>query len=84
MLGLGLVMGIVCELPVVCWLLARYGLINSGMMRAYRRHAIVAVLIVAAVVTPTGDPFSLLAVSLPIYALYELSIFITHHTKKYA
>jgi sec-independent protein translocase protein TatC len=54
------------------------------MMRAYRRHAIVAVLIVAAVVTPTGDPFSLLAVSLPIYALYELSIFITHHTKKYA
>ena len=84
MLGLGLAMGIVCELPVICWLLARYGVISSGLMRNYRRHAVVAILIVAAVVTPTGDPFSLLVVSLPIYALYELSIFITRHTKQYA
>ncbi len=84
MLGLGLMMGLMCELPVVCWLLARYGFINSGMLRTYRRHAVVAVLFAAAVVTPTGDPFSLAVVSLPIYLLYELSIFITHRTKKYA
>lgn len=84
LLGLGLVMGLVCELPVVCWLLARYGLITSGLMRQYRRHAVVAILIVAAIVTPTGDPFSLLAVSLPVYGLYELSIFITQHTNRHA
>ena len=84
MLGLGLVMGLVCELPVVCWLLARGGLLTADMMRSYRRHAFVGILLVAAVVTPTGDPFSLLAVSLPIYALYELSIFITQHTTNHA
>lgn len=80
LLGLGLVMGLVCQLPVVCWLLARYGVISSDLMRHYRRHAVVAILIVAAVITPTGDPFSLFAVSMPIYALYELSILITQHT----
>ena len=80
LLGLGLVMGLVCELPVVCWLLARGGLLTADMMRSYRRHAFVGILLVAAVVTPTGDPFSLFAVSLPVYALYELSILITQHT----
>lgn len=84
LLGLGLVMGLVCELPVVCWLLARNGLITSHQMRHYRRHAVVAILIVAAIVTPTGDPFSLLAVSLPVYVLYEMSIFITQHTYQHA
>ena len=84
MLGLGLMMGLMCELPVVCWLLARYGFIDSGMLRTYRRHAVVVILVAAAVITPTGDPFSLLAVSLPIYLLYELSIFITQHTISHA
>lgn len=80
LLGLGLVMGLVCQLPVVCWLLARSGLLTAEMMRSYRRHAFVGILIAAAVITPTGDPFSLFAVSMPIYALYELSIHITKHT----
>lgn len=77
LLGLCLVMGIVFELPIVCWLLGRAGLLTAGRMRTYRRHAFVAILIVAAVITPTGDPFTLFAVALPIYALYELSIFTT-------
>lgn len=71
---LTLMMGLVFELPVVCWLLGKMGLINRGMMARYRRHAFVAILIVAAVITPTGDPFTLFAVSLPIWLLYELSI----------
>lgn len=77
LLGLCLAMGIVFELPVVCWLLSRAGLLTADRMRAYRRHAFVAILIVAAVITPTGDPFTLFAVSLPIYALYEISILTT-------
>ena len=74
LLGLGLVMGLVFELPVMCWMLSRFGLLSKGMMRRYRRHAFVGILIAAAVITPTGDPFSLFAVSLPIYLLYELSM----------
>lgn len=69
-----LIMGLVFELPVICWLLGKMGLINSSLMSQYRRHAFVAILIIAAIITPTGDPFTLFAVSLPIWLLYEFSI----------
>ncbi|MCF0243586.1 MAG: twin-arginine translocase subunit TatC [Bacteroidaceae bacterium] len=71
---LTLTMGLVFELPVVCWLLGKMGLINAQMLSHYRRHAFVIILIIAAIITPTGDPFTLFAVSLPIWLLYELSI----------
>lgn len=67
-------MGIVFEMPVVAWLFARLGFLNDTFMRRYRRHAIVVILIVAAVITPTSDIFTLLAVSLPMWLLYEGSI----------
>jgi len=76
LLGMSLVMGLVFELPVVCALMGRMGLINSKNMSTYRRHALVAILIVAAVITPTTDAFTLFVVALPIYLLYELSILI--------
>ena len=76
LLGMSLVMGVVFELPVVCALMGRMELINGKMMAAYRRHALVAILIVAAIITPTTDAFTLFVVSLPIYLLYELSILI--------
>ena len=82
LIGMSLVMGVVFELPVVCGLLGRMGLINSHMMSDYRRHAIVAILIVAAIITPTTDVFTLFVVALPIYLLYELSIQIVRITKK--
>ena len=82
LLGMSLVMGVVFELPVVCGLLGRMGLINSHMMAEYRRHAIVAILIVAAIITPTTDVFTLFVVALPIYLLYELSIQIVRITKR--
>ena len=82
LLGMSLVMGVVFELPVVCGLLGRIGLINSHMMAEYRRHAIVAILIVAAIITPTTDVFTLFVVALPIYLLYELSIQIVRITKR--
>ena len=78
LLMMSLVMGIVFELPVVSWLLGRMGLINARMMRTWRKHAIVAILIVAAIITPTTDAFTLFIVALPIWLLYEASIIIVN------
>lgn len=78
---LSLLLGIVFELPVLCWLLAKVGVLKASFMRKYRRHAIVVILIIGAVITPTGDPFTLMLVSVPIYLLWELSILIVKHTE---
>ena len=82
LLMLSLVMGIVFELPVVCWVMAKMGLITDSFMSQYRRHAIVIILIVAAIITPTADAFTLFVVALPIWLLYELSIAIVRITIK--
>ena len=76
LLMMSLVMGIIFELPVVSWLLGRMALLNASMMRMWRKHAIVAILVIAAIITPTTDAFTLLIVALPIWLLYEASIFI--------
>ena len=76
LIGMSFMMGVLFELPVVCWLLGRFGIISSSMMSAYRRQAIVVILVVAAIVTPTTDVFTLFVVAFPIWMLYELSIFI--------
>lgn len=76
LLAMSLVMGVVFEIPVVSWMMAKFGLLRSDWMKRYRRHAIVVVLIVAAVITPSTDIFTLLIVSLPIWLLYEGSIYI--------
>ena len=82
LLGMSLVMGVVFELPVVCALLGRIGLINAQLMAGYRRHAIVAILVVAAIITPTTDVFTLFVVALPIYLLYEVSTVIVRWAHK--
>ncbi len=71
-----LVMGLVFELPLVFWLLSKLGLIYRSFFRKYRRHAIVGSLIAAALITPSGDPFSLFIVTIPIYILWEISAFV--------
>jgi len=71
---LSLMIGLVMELPVVAWLLAKIGLLSDKVMRKYRRHVVLVILIVAAIITPTVDAFTLLLVFFPIYFLYELSI----------
>ena len=80
LLSMSLVMGIVFELPVVCGLMGRMGLLTDHFMAEYRRHAIVTILIVAAIITPTTDIFTLFVVALPIYLLYEVSIVIVRFT----
>lgn len=69
-------MGILFEFPSVLAVLSHFGIVTREFMKKYRRHAIIVILILAAVITPTGDPFTLLVVSVPLYALYEFSILI--------
>lgn len=58
------------------WLLSKLGLIYRSFFRKYRRHAIVGSLLAAAIITPSGDPFSLFVVTIPIYILWEISAFV--------
>jgi sec-independent protein translocase protein TatC len=71
-----LVMGLVFEMPLISWLLSQIGILKRSFFKKYRRYAIVILVIAAAIITPTGDPFNLALVFLPMYALYELSIFL--------
>lgn len=73
---MSLSMGIVFEIPVLSWLFAKMGLISASFMRRYRKHAIVIILIIAAIITPTSDVFTLSLVALPMIILYEFSIFL--------
>lgn len=68
-----LMMGAVFELPLLCWLLGKMGLLKKSFFTRWRRHAIVALLIAAALITPTGDPITLMIVFIPLYALWEFS-----------
>lgn len=67
------IMGIVFEMPLLSWLLSKLGLLNRSFFHKYRRHAIVGLLVAAALITPSSDPFTLMVVFLPLYGLFELS-----------
>ena len=75
-------MGIVFELPLVSMLLGKIGILHRGFFSAYRSHAVVALLVVAAFITPSSDPFTLMAVFIPIYILWELSAFLVKPAPK--
>lgn len=70
---LTLVMGLVFQLPVVAFVLAKMGLISSEMLSEYRKHAILVIMLVAAIITPP-DLMTLILVTIPLYLLFELSI----------
>ncbi len=76
-----LAMGIVFEIPILSWLFAKLGLLSADFMRRYRKHAIVIILVVAAVITPTPDVFTLSLVALPMWVLYKISILIVKQSK---
>jgi sec-independent protein translocase protein TatC len=71
-----LAFGIVFQLPVVLMFLARIGLINSGMLTAYWRYSVVGISIIAAVVTPSNDAFSMIMMCIPMVILYFASIWL--------
>ncbi|MEW6468855.1 MAG: twin-arginine translocase subunit TatC [Bacteroidota bacterium] len=74
--------GLVFELPVLVYLLTKIGMMSPGFMRKYRRHAIVVILIIAAIITPSPDISSQLLVAFPLYILYELSIHVSKYVVK--
>lgn len=81
LLTLTVMMGVLFELPIMSWFLAKLGFINAAFMKKYRKHAFVAILVIGAIITPTTDIFTLMVVSVPIYLLYEASIAIVKKTQ---
>jgi sec-independent protein translocase protein TatC len=76
-IGTLLTAGLVFELPFISYVLSKIGLLTPAFMRFYRKHAIVFLLIVAAVVTPSTDLVTQLIIGIPMILLYELSILIS-------
>lgn len=72
-----LAFGLIFELPVLAFVLTKIGFVNAGLLSKVRRYAIVVVLIVAAVITPTPDPVNMMLVAIPIYLLYEIGIIVS-------
>ena len=69
--------GLAFQLPLVMFVLARLGLVSSTMLRQKWRHAVIAIVVAAAILTPTTDVATLLLLAVPMLALYELSIWVT-------
>jgi len=74
--------GIIFELPVVIYILSLFGVMTPKFMRASRRYAVVVILIIAAIVTPTPDIITMMVVAFPLFLLYELSIFISAYIER--
>lgn len=74
--------GVVFELPVIIYSLAFLGVVDAKQLRSFRRFAIVIVVIVAALITPTGDPVNLALLAIPMYLLYEVGVFLARFVPK--
>lgn len=79
---LSLMMGITFEIPILAWLFAKLGFLTAEFMTRYRKHALVISLVIAAIITPTSDVFTLLMVTFPMFILYEASILIVRKSGK--
>ncbi len=74
--------GAAFEFPLVILLLVYIGLLKVATLRKYRRHAIVAIFIIAAIVTPTSDPFTMTMLVVPLYVLYEIAVLVGSRVEK--
>ena len=75
--SLTLAMGLIFQLPVIAYFLGRMGFITSDMLAQYRRHAIIVIMLLSAIITPP-DVMTLILVAIPLYLLYEVSIRVVH------
>ena len=76
------VFGIMFELPVLGYLLARLGFVRARTLREYRRYAIIGGLVLSAVITPTADPFNFALVAVPLVVLYEITIVVVRVSQR--
>ena len=77
-----LIMGVVFEMPALAAILSRLGIITKSLLKKYRKHAFVILIIIAAIITPSGDAFTLFVVGMPLYILYEFSILVCRDIDK--
>ena len=71
-----LMFGIVFEFPTVVAVLSSMGIVTKGFLKSYRRHSLCIIMVLAAIITPSGDPITLIICTVPMYLLYEFSILI--------
>lgn len=76
LVALCLGLGIVFELPIISYLLAKLGILSYQFLKDHRKHSFVLVLILAAIITPTTDAFTMLVTAMPLYLVYELSVLV--------
>jgi len=69
--------GVIFELPAVMYFLTKIGLVTPDFLKQYRKHAIVVILVLAGIITPSPDVFSQVLVAFPLYFLYEISIMVS-------
>lgn len=81
-LTLSLLMGLVFEMPIVAYFFGRIGVLNSSLLKRYRRIAIVVIMCLAALITPSTDAFTMMLVVLPLWLLYELSILVVKRVEQ--
>lgn len=74
--------GLLFQMPLLVLLLSKIGILTSKFLKKYRRHALVIILIAAAIITPSTDPISLTIVTIPLYLLYEASIVVAKRVEK--
>jgi sec-independent protein translocase protein TatC len=69
-------------MPLLVMILAKIGIVTGSFLRKYRRHAFIIIIIAAAIITPSTDPFSLAIVTIPLYILFEASIILASRINK--
>jgi len=74
--------GVLFQMPLLIMVLAKVGFVTGKFLRKYRRHAFIIILIAAAIITPSTDPFSLTIVTIPLYLLFEASIIVASRVNK--
>ncbi len=74
--------GVLFQMPLLVMILTQIGIVTAKFLRKYRRHAFVLIIIAAAIITPSTDPFSLTIVTIPLYLLYEASIIVATRINK--
>jgi sec-independent protein translocase protein TatC len=72
------------QLPMVILVLAKGGLVTAAFLKTYRRHAVLVIVVISAILTPSPDMFSQIIVALPIYLLYEMSIVLAARVERQA
>jgi sec-independent protein translocase protein TatC len=77
-----LLMGLVFELPIIMYFLGRFGIVTAAFLRKYRKHAVIVILIISAVITPTTDVFTQSLVAFPLWILFEASIIVVARMEK--